>query len=201
MAKDILSDILTRIRNAVRSKKIEVEVPKTRITSSLANILLQEGLIKEVLVAFSTKQEKQSSLFLRLKYYGTQNVSVISDLTRISRFSLRIYVNHKEIPNVFGNSGLVILSTSQGLIRGHEARNRNLGGELLCSIVLFAFMKVRSSVKKICTACRLIRRFGKVIVICKNAKHKQRQGLKFFCFNVFYYVEFYFENVYSGKTC
>jgi small subunit ribosomal protein S8 len=134
MTKDIVSDILTRIRNSVRAEKLEVEVPITHITRSLANILLQEGLIKEVLIAPSTTQEKQSSLFLRLKYY--QNISVITNLKRISRPSLRIYASYKKIPRIFGNSGLVILSTSQGLITGSEARNRKLGGELVCSIIL-----------------------------------------------------------------
>jgi small subunit ribosomal protein S8 len=177
MAKDTLSEMLTRIRNAIYVKQVGVEVPSTRVTRSLANILFQEGLLREVLISSSVKQRKKSSMFLRLKYYGTENVSVINNLRRVSRSSLRIYVNHKEVRKILDSSSLAVLSTSQGLITDREARHRKLGGEFICLITLF--MKVRSSVKKLCGSCRLIRRRNKVLVICSIAKHKQRQGLFF----------------------
>jgi small subunit ribosomal protein S8 len=177
MAKDTLSEMLTQIRNAIYVKQVGVEVPSTRVTRSLANILFQEGLLREVLISSSVKQRKKSSMFLRLKYYGTENVSVINNLRRVSRSSLRTYVNHKEVRKILDSSSLAVLSTSQGLITDREARHRKLGGEFICLITLF--MKVRSSVKKLCGSCRLIRRRNKVLVICSIAKHKQRQGLFF----------------------
>lgn len=183
MVKDILSEIFTRIRNAIYVKQVGVEVPSTRVTRSLANILFQEGLLREVLTSSSSvKQRQKSFMFLRLKYYGTKNRSVINNLRRVSRSSLRIYVNYKEVHKILDSSSLVILSTSQGFITDREARYRKLGGEFICFISLF--MKVRSSVKKLCGRCRLIRRRNKVLVICSIAKHKQRQGLFFFYFNL-----------------
>jgi len=179
MAKDTLSEILTRIRNAIYVKQVGVEVPSTRVTRSLANILFQEGLLREVLTSSSSvKQRRKSSMFLRLKYYGTENISVINSLRRVSRSSLRIYVNYKEVHRILDSSSLAILSTSQGLITDREACHRKLGGEFICLVSLF--MKVRSSVKKLCGRCRLIRRRNKVLVICSIAKHKQRQGLFFY---------------------
>jgi small subunit ribosomal protein S8 len=135
MAKDVLGDMLTRIRNAVYVKLDEVEVPKNRLTQSLADILLQEGLVQRVLTSRSSKHQKKSSMFIRLKYYGTPSVSVITDLRRISRPGLRIYTSHKEIPK--GDWGLIILSTSRGLVTDHKARHYKLGGEIICSISLF----------------------------------------------------------------
>jgi small subunit ribosomal protein S8 len=177
MTKDTLGEILTRIRNAIYVKQVGVEVPSTRVTRSLANILFQEGLLREVLVSSSVKQRQKPSMFLRLKYYGTENISVINNLRRVSRSSLRIYVNHKEVRKILDSSSLAIFSTSQGFITDREACHRKLGGEFICFITLS--MKVRSSVKKLCGRCRLIRRRNKVLVICSIAKHKQRQGLFF----------------------
>ena len=175
MVKDSFRDILTRIRNAVIIKSPGVEIPKTRLTQNLAKILLQEGLVEEI------SETNTIFLFLRLKYQGETQTPVITNLKLISRPGLRVYTNYKEIPQVLGGLGLIILSTSQGVITDRKARTCKLGGEILCSIWLFLnflFMKVRSSVKKICEKCRLIRRRGKVLVICKNPKHKQRQGLR-----------------------
>jgi small subunit ribosomal protein S8 len=137
MAKDTLSEMLTCIRNAIYVKQSEVEVPSTLMTRSLANILLQEGLIREILTSPSLTQGKKSSIFLRLKYYGTKNTSVIVNLHRVSRASLRIYVNHKEIRKVLASSSLAILSTSKGLMTDREARHRKLGGEFVCLVDLY----------------------------------------------------------------
>jgi small subunit ribosomal protein S8 len=174
MAKDTIGEILTRIRNAIYVQQNEVEVPITYVTRSLANILLQEGLLRETLTSPLTKQGRKPSIFLRLKYYGVENISVITTLQRVSRVSLRVYVNHKEIRKILNSSSLAILSTSQGFITDREALHRKLGGEFVCLVSLF--MKVRSSVKKLCSGCRVIRRRGKVLVICSISKHKQRQG-------------------------
>jgi small subunit ribosomal protein S8 len=146
MSSDTLSRILTSIRNALRIKSFGVEVPRTRITHELAKLLLQEGLIDEVLESFSPcSEEKDSSttrssqaykplLFLRLKYLGTQRVSVITGLQNVSRSSLRIYSTYKQIPRILDGFGFVVISTSEGLITGHIAQDRKLGGEILCSV-------------------------------------------------------------------
>jgi small subunit ribosomal protein S11 len=186
MTKDTLSEILTRIRNAIYVKQDIVKVPRTKITQALAKILLQEGLIKEILISSSTKQNQKSFIFLRLKYYGARNTSVITNLQRVSRPNLRVYSGQREVQKILGDSSLTILSTSQGLITDRDARYRKLGGELICFIYLV--MKVRSSVKKMCGGCRLIRRHNKVLVICSNVKHKQRQGLNLSRFNVYFFM-------------
>jgi small subunit ribosomal protein S8 len=154
--------------------------------------LLQEGLLREVLISSSVKQGQKSSMFLRLKYYGEENTSVITNLNRVSRTSLRIYMSYKESRKILDNSGLAIFSTSRGIITDREAIHYKVGGELICFISLF--MKVRSSVKKLCNDCRLIRRRGKVLVICSNAKHKQRQGLFMFKLMLVFYGKCCFEN-------
>ena len=192
MAKDTIGEILTRIRNAISIKQSEVEVPITRITLSVATILFQEGLLREILTPSSVKQGRKSSIFLRLKYYGVENVSVITNLHRVSRASLRVYVNHKGICKILDSSSLAILSTSRGFMTDREARHRKLGGEFVCLVSLF--MKVRSSVKKLCNSCRVIRRRNKILVICSIAKHKQRQGLFCFFLDVYFYGKFCLEN-------
>lgn len=127
MTNDTISDMLTRIRNAIRVKSPTVAVPETRATQAIASILVREGFVEEV-----TKGD--GSLELRLKYLGTDRQPVLTNLKRISRPGLRVYTNHKEIPQILGGLGLVILSTPQGLLTDREARVRRVGGELLCSI-------------------------------------------------------------------
>jgi large subunit ribosomal protein L5 len=140
MTKDNLSETLTCIRNAIRIKSQNVEVPKTRITQSLSDILLKEGLIEEIVDYSIPHRVEKSRILLGLKYTGIQRVSVITDLQVISRPGLRIYVNHMEIPKIFGGLGLVILSTSKGLITDREARYQKLGGEVVCSIWLSLYL-------------------------------------------------------------
>jgi small subunit ribosomal protein S8 len=96
-----------------------------------------EGIIDGI--SESSFSSKNQNLFIRLKYRGASNTSVIKGLQLISRRSVRIYTSHKTIPRFFGGLGLVILSTSSGLITDREAFRLNLGGEILCSIWLFYF--------------------------------------------------------------
>jgi small subunit ribosomal protein S8 len=139
MTKHITGDIITIIRNAVRVKSFGVEVQKTQITQSFAKILLQEGLIVELseFVSFSTNKRRRSFLFLRLKYFGKQNTSVITNLKRVSRPSLRIYTSYNDMPKILGGLGLIILSTPRGLMTDRKAVQRKLGGEIICSIWLY----------------------------------------------------------------
>jgi small subunit ribosomal protein S8 len=175
MVKDTFGERITTIRNAIFVKSFGVEVQNTRIVRSLSRILVKEGIIERV----SESTFSHNKLFIRLKYCGIANSPAITNLKLISRRSLRIYTGYKEIPRLFGGFGLVILSTPLGLMTDRVAFRLKLGGEVLCSIwliYLYIFMKVRSSVKKICAKCRVIRRRGTLFVICENPKHKQRQG-------------------------
>lgn len=128
MTNDTISDRLTRIRNAIRVKSPTVILPKTRATVALGSLLVQEGFVEDA----ATTQD--DLLELRLKYRGSDRRPVLTNLKRISRPGLRVYANHKEIPQILGGLGVVIISTPHGLITDREARARRLGGELVCSL-------------------------------------------------------------------
>jgi small subunit ribosomal protein S8 len=144
MTKSVLNEIITRIRNALISKSPGVEIPKTQMTRNLAKILLKEGFIEEIsepIPDFKLIRGKLQSpfLFIRLKYHGVQRISVITGLKLVSRSSLRVYIGRKGTPKVIGGLGLLVFSTSQGLITDREARRQNLGGEFLFSVWLFFY--------------------------------------------------------------
>jgi small subunit ribosomal protein S8 len=137
MVQDTLSDIFTRIRNAVYIKSPIVEVPKTQITLSLRKIFYSEGFIDEVSESISSTMSEKKILTLQLKYKGIQRLPVLVKLQRVSRPSLRIYVGYKEIPKILVNPELIILSTSKGLITHNEALVQKVGGEIICSLWSF----------------------------------------------------------------
>ena len=128
MFNDTISDMLTRIRNANLIKSEKVSIPFTRISHQICQILEKEGLIE----SFQINSSEQVSL--QLKYKEGDKKPCITNLRRISKPGLRIYANHKEIPKVLGGMGIVIISTSQGIMTGQEAQFRHIGGELLCSV-------------------------------------------------------------------
>ncbi len=128
MFNDTISDVLTRIRNANWIKSEKVSIPFTRISHQICQILEKEGFIE----SFQISSSEQVSL--HLKYKGRDKKPCITNLLRISKPGLRIYSNHKEIPKVLGGVGVIIISTSQGIMTGQEAQFRHIGGELLCSI-------------------------------------------------------------------
>ena len=135
LINDSISDMLTRIRNASLAKKSNVSIPLTNLNLELAQILEKEGFIQ------SFQQSLESlDILIRLKYRsktvykGKTKESCITNLKRISKPGLRIYANHKEIPRVLGGTGIVVVSTPSGVMTDREARSRNLGGELLCSV-------------------------------------------------------------------
>jgi large subunit ribosomal protein L5 len=140
MTKDILRETLTKIRNAVLIQDSGVEVPKTRMIQKLAKIFLQEGLVDEISETFTEGKKPSHCFFLHLKYRGVNRVPVITNIQLVSRPGLRIYSSYKEIPQILGGLGLVILSTSKGLMTDREARHHKLGGEILCSIWLFFYV-------------------------------------------------------------
>lgn len=125
---DPIADMLTRIRNGGRALLPVVEMPHSRMKESLAGILRREGYITD----FAVEGQRLKTLKLRLKYEGKKNV--IEGLRRISRPGLRRYVSSTEIPRVLGGLGVAILSTSEGVMTGTQARKKNLGGELLCFV-------------------------------------------------------------------
>lgn len=126
---DPISDMLTRIRNAGRALLPTVELPHSRIKESLAQILKQEGYIADVAVG-GTPAKK--SIKLKLSDEGKKNV--IEGLKRVSSPGLRRYVGSTEIPRVRGGLGVAVVSTSEGVMTGTQARKKNIGGELLCYI-------------------------------------------------------------------
>ena len=126
---DPISDMLTRIRNAGCALLPVVELPHSKVKESIAHILKQEGYVSDVAVDGTIPAKK---IKLRLKYEGKR--AVIEGLRRISRPGLRRYVGSTEIPRVRGGLGVSIVSTSQGVMSGNDARKKNLGGELLCYI-------------------------------------------------------------------
>lgn len=131
MGNDTIANMITSIRNANLGKIKSVQVPATNITRNIAKILLQEGFIDNFI---DNQQTTKDILILNLKYQGKKKKSYITTLRRISKPGLRIYSNHKEIPKVLGGMGIVILSTSRGIITDREAREKKIGGELLCYV-------------------------------------------------------------------
>lgn len=128
MINDLISDTITRIRNASLIKSSTVNISFTLLNEQFCNILVREGFID------SFQKNEKSELVLFLKYKGSKMKPSITGLRRISKPGLRIYSNHKDIPRVLNGMGIVILSTSKGILTDREARKKNLGGELLCSV-------------------------------------------------------------------
>jgi small subunit ribosomal protein S8 len=129
---DPIADMLTRLRNAIGARHTKVDVPASRLKIEIARILKEEGYITN----YSLKTTEGSNartlrIFLR---YGPKGESVISHLERVSRPSRRVYVANDEVPRVLGGLGVNILSTSQGVMTGRQARRSKVGGELLCSV-------------------------------------------------------------------
>jgi small subunit ribosomal protein S8 len=131
MGNDTIANMITSIRNANLGKIKTVQVPATNATRDIAKILLREGFIEDFI---DDNENKKNVLVLNLKYQGRKKKSYITTLRRISKSGLRIYSNHKEIPKVLGGMGIVILSTSGGIMTDREARQKKIGGELLCYV-------------------------------------------------------------------
>lgn len=127
---DPISDMLTRIRNATRAGAPEVAMPHSRLKGEIARILKAEGYIKDFA---ADKEGVQKSLRLQLRYRGGDE-SIIRGLRRVSKPGLRRYVAVDKVPRVVGGLGVAILSTSRGLMTDREARQANVGGEVLCYI-------------------------------------------------------------------
>jgi|TARA_B110000208_G_scaffold124438_1_gene151738 small subunit ribosomal protein S8 len=128
MINDTISDMLTRIRNANMIKHQIVEIPFTKMSNNIAQILKEEGYIESF---ESYTENSKKLLFISLKYKGSKRLPVIEKINRVSKPGLRIYSNSKNLPNILGNLGVAIISTSQGLMTNIRARELGIGGEVL----------------------------------------------------------------------
>jgi small subunit ribosomal protein S8 len=127
---DPVADFLTRIRNGLNAEHDHVDIPASKLKLELARILRDQGYIE----AFSTEPARVGeSIRVQLKYTEDRK-AVISGLQRVSRPGRRTYVNAREIPKVLGGMGTAILSTSSGVMTGHEARRQGVGGEVLAYV-------------------------------------------------------------------
>jgi small subunit ribosomal protein S8 len=127
---DPIADLLTRIRNANTANHETVDVPASKMKKAVAQILLDEGFIAAL---EELKEGPQGTLRIKLKY-GPEKEKVITGLRRISRPGLRVYTSKTEIPRVLGGLGLVIMSTSKGIMSGKRAKREGHGGEVLAYV-------------------------------------------------------------------
>nr|AKF01405.1 ribosomal protein S8 [Drymophloeus litigiosus] len=131
MGRDTIADIITSIRNADMNKKGTVRIASTNITENIVKILLREGFIENV-----RKHQENKKYFLvsTLRHRKTRKGIYRTVFKCISRPGLRIYSNYQRIPKILGGMGIVILSTSRGIMTDREARLERIGGEILCYI-------------------------------------------------------------------
>jgi len=127
---DPIADMLTRIRNGVMARHDFVLVPASKMKLAITKILKEEGFITDYEVVRG-KPHRVIKIFLK---YRERNEPVVTGLERVSKPGLRVYSQHNEIPRVYGGLGVAILSTPQGVMTGHKAWRRRVGGELLCYV-------------------------------------------------------------------
>lgn len=127
---DPIADMLTRIRNAIMARHDSVEIPSSRMKLAIARILKEERFIKDYEV-LRNKPHREIKIYLR---YTDDNQPVISGMERMSKPGLRVYVQKKEVPRVYGGLGIAIVSTSKGVKTGQQAWEMGIGGEFLCNV-------------------------------------------------------------------
>ncbi|MGI0481376.1 30S ribosomal protein S8 [Geminocystis sp. CENA526] len=130
-AHDTISDMLTRIRNACAVRHSTVNIPSTRMTRSIAEVLKSEGFITGY---EETGEGVAKNIVVSLKYKGRNRQPIIQNIRRVSTPGLRVYSKKKDLPRVLGGIGIAIVSTSHGIMTDREARKQNIGGEVLCYI-------------------------------------------------------------------
>ncbi len=131
MVTDTISDMLTRIRNANMVKHQIVQIPATKMSLAIVEILKGEGFIKD----FESYTQNEKKYFLiSLKYVGKSRKPVICKIERVSKPGLRVYSKAKELPRILDNLGIAILSTSKGVMTNLKAKELGIGGEVLCYI-------------------------------------------------------------------
>ena len=127
---DPLGDMLTRIRNGHMAKKALVECPMSKLRAAVLEVLKKEGFIRGY--SIKTNENNKANLIIELKYF--EGKPAIKEIKRSSKPGLRLYSSKKDMPLNYGGLGISIVSTSKGLMSDHEARNTNIGGEILCSV-------------------------------------------------------------------
>jgi small subunit ribosomal protein S8 len=130
---DPVADFLTRIRNGITAAHEEVPVPASKLKAEIARILKEQGYIEGYDVREADAENPGGTILIRLKYTESR-ASVISGLKRVSRPGQRQYADSKHIPKILGGMGTAIVSTSQGVMTGHEARKRGIGGEVVAAV-------------------------------------------------------------------
>jgi small subunit ribosomal protein S8 len=127
---DPIADLLTRIRNGNQARKERVDVPWSRTKEAISRVLIAEGFLRDATVV----GEGHTKLLRVALKYDEKRSPVISGIERVSRPSLRVYVGKEEIPAVRGGLGIIVLSTPAGILVDREAKQRGIGGELLCAV-------------------------------------------------------------------
>lgn len=130
MLTDPISDMLTRMRNAILIKSEKVDIPASKMKVEIAKILKEEGFIKSYKII---KDKKQGILRVTLKY-TSENEPVVSGLKRISKPGRRVYVGKSEVPRVMGGVGIAIITTPKGILSDKGCRSEGVGGEVLCYV-------------------------------------------------------------------
>jgi small subunit ribosomal protein S8 len=130
MRSDPVADMLTRIRNASRAEHEKVDIPASKLKLRVAEILKEEGFIKNYRML---EDNKQNTLRVYLKY-GQANEKMISGLVRVSTPGRRVYVTHDKIPSILAGMGVTIVSTSRGVLTDRDARKQKVGGEVLAYV-------------------------------------------------------------------
>ncbi|CAG9046310.1 30S ribosomal protein S8 [Chlamydia abortus] len=130
MTSDTIADLLTRIRNGLKAEHLYVDLEHSKMREAIVKILKQHGFLAHYLV----KEEHRKRTMRIFLQYTNDRKPVIRQLKRVSKPSRRVYVPAAKIPYVFGNMGISVLSTSQGVLDGSTARAKNIGGELLCLV-------------------------------------------------------------------
>ena len=130
---DPIADFLTRIRNAIQASHETVEIPASKLKVELARILKEQGYIDDYALEPPSRQHAGEQLNITLRYTERRQ-PVISGLRRVSRPGRRAYVDARHIPKVQGGMGTTIVSTSRGVMTGHQARNEGIGGEVMAEV-------------------------------------------------------------------
>lgn len=133
VTNDPIADMLTRIRNALTARKLQVEVPKSKIKVEIARILQEEGYIEDYTVG---DESPIPMIKINLKYFGSRRERrpVITQLQRISKPGRRVYRKRSELPIVLSGTGIAIVTTPSGVMTAQQARRNGVGGEVLCYI-------------------------------------------------------------------
>ncbi len=130
MTIDPISDMFTRIRNAIQIKSSDLEMPSSKLKLAILKVMKQEHLIED----FQRKQKKGSSDYIIISLKYDNNIPAIHNLERVSKPGLRTYAKANRLPKTLVNWGVVIISTPQGIMTGREAKKKGIGGEIICRI-------------------------------------------------------------------